>query len=316
VYRELSDHDDAADAIGAAPPTGLAEHRALWRTAHTALGLSEPGDAEEAMSEGRLRTRARAYEREQEWAPRWVGDELGAVERAAECARVDAEVFTARAAAVSDADELQRLQDAADESRREAEQLTKRAAVLHEADQARGSWYAATAATREAAERARAKVAERGLALDPDDMVTAEEWLAAHLEDQAADEATRPVRDDAELLNPVHVADQAALDAAAREAELSSHLETAIPDVRDTAVRDATEDADAEDRHRIPSADETAAAVHRAQVALAEIEARRQWDKARAADDAARSERLNRWAEEDREAEDARSADDELLLER
>ncbi|MGH3797645.1 MAG: hypothetical protein ACRDSP_22470 [Pseudonocardiaceae bacterium] len=44
VYWELSDHDEAGDAIGSAPPAGLAEHCAVWRTAHAALGLSEPGD--------------------------------------------------------------------------------------------------------------------------------------------------------------------------------------------------------------------------------------------------------------------------------
>ncbi|MGH3795640.1 MAG: MobF family relaxase [Pseudonocardiaceae bacterium] len=321
MYRELSDHDDAGDAIGAAPPAGLAEHRALWRTAHTALGLSEPSDAEDDMSEGALRARVRAYEREQEWAPRWVGDELGAVERAAERARTDAEVFNARAVVTEDAAEQQRLQDAAADSRHEAQELAERAAMLEKADQARGSWYAATAATRDAADRARAELAARGVALDdPLDVMTAQEWLAAHLQDQASDELTRPLRDEAELQDPAHVADQAALDADTRDAEFARHLETAIPDVRDTSVREATEDVDAEDRHRIPSADQTAAAVHRAQVALAEIEARRQYDEARAAEDADRAEQLNRWAEDDhtteRATEDTRSADNELMLER
>ncbi|MDQ3885516.1 MAG: hypothetical protein M3308_00505 [Actinomycetota bacterium] len=60
-------------------------------------------------------------------------------------------------------------------------------------------------------------------------MVTTEQWLAAHLDDQAADEATRPVRDDAEPLDPMHVADQAALDAAARDADLSSLLTCSPP---------------------------------------------------------------------------------------
>lgn len=54
-----------------------------------------------------------------------------------------------------------------------------------------------------------------------------------------------------------------------------------MPDIRETSVRDATEDTDAADRHRIPNADETAAAVARAQAVLAEIGARTQADATR-----------------------------------
>jgi len=71
------------------------------------------------------------------------------------------------------------------------------------------------------------------------------------------------------------------------------------------------------------TADETAAAVARAQTALAEIEARRQADTAREAEataQATRSEELTRWAEQDRAAEAAadstRDADDVAVLQR
>lgn len=315
AYRELVDHADSADAIGSAPASGLAEKHAAWRAAHTALRLSEPSAAEAEMTEGRLRIRVRAYERETEWAPRWVGDELATTNTAAERARTDAEVFHARAKVTEDDTERWHLDDAAHEAAHRAQELTERAATLENADYARGAWYEATAATREAADRARAQLGARGITLDdPAEQVTAQEWLAEHRAEQVADEADRPVRDEAELHDPAREADQAALDQAAQDEHA---LETEAPDIRDTSTRDTTETSNAANRHRIPTADETAAAIARAQAALVEIEARRQAEEARAADDAARREQLNRWTEQDRATEQAAEAthDDELVRE-
>ena len=94
-----------------------------------------------------------------------------------------------------------------------------------------------------------------------------------------------------------------------------------MADVRDTATRDATETTDPAERRRVPTADETAAAVARAQEALAEIAARAEADAAREARDAedhARREELTRWAEQDRATEQAAADDreDELVRER
>jgi hypothetical protein len=68
-YRELADHVDPADALGTAPPAGLAERHAIFRTAHDVLDLPGAGAEEESMTEGRLRNRVAAYEREENWAP-------------------------------------------------------------------------------------------------------------------------------------------------------------------------------------------------------------------------------------------------------
>jgi len=69
----------------------------------------------------------------------------------------------------------------------------------------------------------------------------------------------------------------------------------------------------------VPDVDETAAAVTRAQEALAEIEARRQADAAREAEEqcqTVRREELARWTADDRAAEQAAvdERDDDLVL--
>ncbi|MEJ7742321.1 MAG: hypothetical protein WKF73_07110, partial [Nocardioidaceae bacterium] len=191
----------------------------------------------------------------------------------------------------------------------EADALTERTTALEAADDARAAWFAATAATRDTAERARVELKARGVDPDrADDRVTAQEWLAAHSAEQAAEDPHREVRDEHELtdaeVDTRHLVEQ---PAAEREAT-APILDTAVPDVRDTSAPDATEVADPAQLRRVPTADETAAAVARAQVALTEIESRREADAAREAEDTAqgqRREELARWAEEDRTTEAA-----------
>ena len=314
AYRELADHTDDTDPLGKAPPAGFPEKAAMFRAAHTALDLLD-GDAEEAnLSDGRLRLRVSAYEREEPWAPRWVDDDLAAAEHAAQRARADAEVWSARAEAADDPTERERLRADAEQARREAEELAERTAALEAADEARAAWFAHTAGTRDNAHRARAELKARGVDLDdPDDRTTAEEWLAAHRAEQLEADADREVHDEHELAD--HDRGEPELPAADDAAE------TAVPDVRDTSTPDVTEAADPTDRHRVLTADETAAAVARAQAALAEIAARADADAARAArdaEDANRREELARWAADDRAAAAAaaRDREDDLVRER
>jgi len=188
------------------------------------------------------------------------------------------------------------------------------AAALEAADEARAAWFAHTAGTRDNAHRARAELKARGVDLDdPDDRTTAEEWLAAHRAEQLEADADREVHDEHELAD--HDRGEPELPAADDAAE------TAVPDVRDTSTPDVTEAADPTDRHRVLTADETAAAVARAQAALAEIAARADADAARAArdaEDANRREELARWAADDRAAAAAaaRDREDDLVRER
>jgi hypothetical protein len=373
AYRELADHTDAADPLGSAPAAGLADKFALWHTAHNALDLPDRSAAEAALSDGALRLRVRALQREEAWAPRYVGDELDATEQAAQRHRADAAVWAARADSTTDDAERDTLHTEAQRAQAEADALAERAAQLEEADTARATWYAATAATRDAAARARVELGARGIDLDaPHEQVTAADWLAAHRAEQAAEDPHRIVRDEAELadidaehdnevlaevpepdaagqgvVEPARAAapapaaaeepaatdvpavtDGAAEPAAAVDtsAPAAPVAETDVPDVRDTARPDPAEHAEPAQRHRVPTVQETAADVAKAQAALREIEARRAADAAREAADAEqrenerRGEELARWAEQDRAAEteqeqaDARGDDDVLTL--
>lgn len=163
AYRELAGHDDDNDPLGAAPPAGLVESAAMFRAAHRALDLPEAGAEEADLSDGQLRIRVRAYEREVAWAPRWVGDELDQTHQRAAKAVADAGIWTARADAASDESEREQLRTAAEQARAEAESLKVRAEQLEAADEARAAWYVHTAQTRDRAERARVELGARGV---------------------------------------------------------------------------------------------------------------------------------------------------------
>ncbi|MQA15590.1 MAG: relaxase domain-containing protein [Pseudonocardiaceae bacterium] len=346
AYREIAAHADVDDPLGSAPPAGLAEHHATWCTAHAALNLPDRGTEEAGLSDGRLRLRVQAFEREKVWAPRYVGDELAATHQSAQRARTDAQVWAARAAATQDAAQGEQLRADAQAAERDAAALGERAEQLEAADQARGCWYAATAVTRDAAARARAEIGARGVDLDASDQqVTAAEWLAAHRAEQTAEDPHREITDEAELVEAAH--DQAAAPAdtpdraaaadtavgsepaveheqtAESQQPVAAHddahepvaatVETDVPDIRDVSEPDVTEHADPAQRHRVPTVDQTTADVSRAQAALAEIEARRVADAEREAAEQQQTERrreeLTRWAEQDHAANTAQAAE-------
>jgi hypothetical protein len=237
--------------------------------------------AEEAdLTEGQLRARVAAARREENWAPAHVADQLDATHQEAAKARTDAHVWAAHAEA-PDADpaEAERLRAEAAAALRRAEELDERAAELEKADEARARWYVHTAVTREKAHRADTELRARGVDPDdPADRVTAEEWLAAHLAEQAEADRHREVREEHELHDAS--TERNPFDADARET-----VEPAVPDVRETSTPDVHERTDRPQRRRVATVDETAEAIKRAQAALAEIDARRTAEEARQAED-------------------------------
>ncbi len=304
AYRELAGHTDDTDPLGTAPPAGVVEKAALFRAAHEALNLLDATAEEADLSEGRLRARHRALTREEAWAPRFVDEDLAATHQQAQTARADHEVWRARAAATADPHEQARLRSDAYTALRTAENLERQARELEDADRARGAWYAHTAVTRDNAHRARAELAARGIDPDdPTDHVTAQEWLDTHRAAQHAEDDDRSIGDH-DLHDDTHTNDHAAT------------AETGVADIRDTATPDA---ADPAGRHRVPTLDQTAAAVTRAQAALAEITTRQAAEAehaARTAAEAARREQLTRWAEDDTTATDTTDRDAAAVAER
>jgi hypothetical protein len=191
---------DEKDPLGAAPPTGLVDKHAIWQTAHDALGLIDGAAAEEEMTEGQLRARVAAYEREKRWAPAYVAGELEATYEALHRTQADAIIWAARADATTDPEQKSQLTAAAAEAHAEAQRYSNQIPQLEEADAARSAWYAHTASGRENATRARTALEIRGIDPDsPDDRVTAAEWLQAHLAEQTEADQHREIRDDHDL---------------------------------------------------------------------------------------------------------------------
>lgn len=290
AHRELVGLDDPSTAVGAAPPPKNAEAYASWRAAWRALGRPEADRAEVEMSDGRLRIRIRAWERERTWGPRYVANELAGTHQAAARHRATAAVRAAEADAAAGPDDRDRLAREGREAAALADLLDARAAELAEADKARALWYAHTAPTRVAADRAAAELATR----QPDEpldepTITAEEWLAEHRAATLADDPHRGVADETGLADV--------------QAERDADIAAAFPEPADAAAlepeRVAPEPVTVdEDTIRVPSADETARTIERARHALAEIHRREALDAHRTADEA-RSQQLTRWHEND-----------------
>lgn len=287
AHRENLGRGDEVNALGAAPAAGLAEKLAVWWTAHDALRLPDVTPVEDSMTDGALRARVEAYEREKLWAPRWVADELAATSTEAAAKARDAELWAARAATTGD----DNLAAEAAAARAEAVRLTELAADLERADAARNRWYVQTAVTRDEADRSRAALEGRGVDVaDPGDKVTADEWADEHTAEQTVDERGRPVRS----LDVVE-APADALELAAADVEHA--VETDAADIRDTSTADLSERTDP--RREVPAAEIATQAVARSRDALVEIAARHAQDEARDAE--YREEQAAWWAAADEE---------------
>jgi conjugative relaxase-like TrwC/TraI family protein len=196
AHRELTAHDDPATAIGPAPKAGQAEAYASWRAAWHALGRPEADRAEAEMGDGQLLMRSRAYQREQNWAPPYVANELAGTRQAADRHRATATLRGTAAAATDDPELRAQLEQEAADAEALTRLLDQRAAQLAEADDARARWYAHTAATRASADRAQLELAERrttrGEDAQAERRVTADEHIETrHAADRDADAAAR-----------------------------------------------------------------------------------------------------------------------------
>ena len=318
AHRELTGYDDPSTPLCQAPKSGQVEQYASWRAAWRALGRPEADRDELEMSDGQLRVRIRAAEREEAWAPRYVAQELAGTRQAVDSHRATAALRAAEAATTADAVARERLEQEAAEAAALAEVLDERAEQLAVADEARAQWLAHTAWTRAAAERAAAELAARGVAeVRPDEEMTAAEWLAAHHEVERAEDPFRAIAGEADLDDIT-----AARDGAVHDAELDAAEPFArnvdVVAVEDVDVRQEAVDEPApveRDTVQVATADDTADAVRRAQRALAELKQRRAAEAAHeASEEATRDEQLVRWHSDDvvaRESAERAAADEQ-----
>ena len=318
-HCELTGQEDPTTALDEAPKSGQVEVYASWRAAWRALGRPEAARDELEMSDGQLRLRIRAYEREKAWEPRYVGNELAGTTQAAAKQRREAELRDAAAAVEEDPAQRERLEQEAAQARALADVLDRRASDLSEADSVRGLWYAHTAETRAAADRARAELAVRDVnSKTVDEPTSAEEWLVENAAADLAEDQHREIRADYEFApedEPISSADSAAalspgaVDALAEYAAASgthsgrgdSDHQELESEPRQAQAREAGP-LD-EDVVRVPTADETAETIARAQRALSEIQRREHLDRRREHDE--RTEQLARWHTDDTERAEA-----------
>ena len=279
AHRELTGHDDPDVVLPGRPKRGQVETYASWRAAWRPLGRDEASRAEAEMSDGQLRVRVRAYEREQAWAPDYVAPDLSGTIQAAQRHHGDAELRAAEAENEIDAERKDQLEREATEARALADVLDRQAKKLGKADDVRALWYAHTAETRAAEQRARIELAARGL--DPDaaeDTTTAEQRLADQRHGLADDDRHRHVTDDHEFSDVTEH----------RDADLRAIQPEPHRDAAETDSSDIRELTNASPCGRpsprttglaSPPPDQTADHVTRAQRALAELEQRRADDE-------------------------------------
>jgi hypothetical protein len=248
------------------------------------------------MSIGQLRVRIRAYDREKAWAPDHVASHLAGTRQAADKHRQDATLWDAQAAATTDQDTVARLRDEAVKSAALAKALDERAVQLGEADEARAAWYADTAETRAAAERAAAELTTRQADIPPEPpTVTAEEWLAAHDAEAKAEDPYRRITGDYDL---AEVADQR-VSGQGNSSHVKLLVQTPELDIRGQAAQEGTarrstaRTTRTADETRVPTADETAESVRRAQRALQELKYRQAIEKRQAEDEA--QQEVSQW---------------------
>ncbi|MBV9650144.1 MAG: relaxase domain-containing protein [Pseudonocardiales bacterium] len=317
VARELLGHDDPTDALGAAPPANLPDKHAMWYAGHAALGLPDAGPDDRAASDGQLFARIAAYERELNWAPAYVADELEAVAKAADDAGSAATVLAAKAAAEPDAQRAEMLRNEAQQAQAQAAILEEQRAGLERGDLNRALWSASTAVTKDRAEAAKVTLAARGIDVaNPPDKTTATEWVEAHRAEQAEAEAAMVDVAEADIADEGHDAEMAEADAMAPVSgpiEETGLAETAIADIRETTAPDPFERSDEADRGRVPTPSETHKAVVRASEAVAEMQAREALDEL--ADQEPDVADVARWGDgtEDTQADDLVSDDEPVV---
>lgn len=175
-----------------------------------------------------------------------------------------------------------------------AGRLDRRSEQLQFVDDARAHWLVSSAVTRVEGAQSAAELSRRHVDdIEPDQQVTAQEWLDAHRNAVVDEDAHRPVSE-----TDVHddtAFDDATLDDVLDQADPTEILEGPQPDIREVAAnRPAAGDTD---RVRVSTPQEAAAWTANAREALAEISARQALDTRQEEEE--RAAELARWHDDD-----------------
>ncbi len=197
AHREAVGFDHPTQALDRMPGLSATERRGSFAAAWSAAGRPEPDLDVNIMSDGQIRNRLTAWQREQQWAPPFVDHQLRDAETAAETARHNAVLAEAAADLAQHAGNLtEAAQQQADAARHRDEAAFKAAAAREytQAAEARSQWAAATIGTRQAAEHVQPEAERRDLRPGQEaDRSTTHDWMAEHQAHEAAADAYRTI---------------------------------------------------------------------------------------------------------------------------
>lgn len=168
AYRDLANISGTALSLGAAPSREQVFHRALWQQAFTAAGCPADDLDYRMATDTELYAMRRRYNREETWAPYFVGQELATTREDAAIHRQDAQLWRAEAVTYPDgsAEREQAEVDArtAEQAARLAEARAEQLQLIHER---RAEWSGSVVAAQTAYEKAGEELERRGLGRDP-----------------------------------------------------------------------------------------------------------------------------------------------------
>ncbi|SCL21326.1 conjugative relaxase domain-containing protein, TrwC/TraI family [Micromonospora aurantiaca] len=236
AYRELYGVDGEGTVIGQAPPRGAVEQRAAWDAAYEALGRPDEHRHIAAASDEELRAMLARYEREQVWAPPYLGQQMADAHQLARDYEERATLAEAEAATLADAQERAELAARAAAWRDMAAGYAEQAATYEEITDAHRAWRADTEDVRETAQAAATELDRRQVDRQPAEQVAVDHEQAAAGDAEHVDQV-HAGRDEAQHEKPVRDVDQEhaeveAVDPAdvrqVREAEPAAELETDV----------------------------------------------------------------------------------------
>ncbi|MFF8432434.1 MobF family relaxase [Streptomyces sp. NPDC016566] len=168
AYREAHEHDHERDPIGQRPGRGAVDVRQDWDRAYRALG--EPEDRIELVgaTDATLRRMVEQYERETEWAPPHVAEQLRLVSESVTELEREAVQKLIEAREADDPERAEELEAAVEGYESMAAQLSEDRDALESVHEARQAWHAHTKDSRAQAQEAQRQLELRAPEPEPE----------------------------------------------------------------------------------------------------------------------------------------------------
>jgi conjugative relaxase-like TrwC/TraI family protein len=193
-YREASGWTDEQEPLPHSPGTHETEQRAAWAEAWTAAGRPEANAEEPILSEGALRNRVLAMQREQAALPDSVFEEMQAVEQQIYESQQREARLKIEAEQARDELEAARVREQAAEAADYAERYATKKAQLQQVDDLRRELLGEQTTTRNLGIRAAEELGRRKVEVgQEEDKCTADEWLSSEHQARLEDDAHRPI---------------------------------------------------------------------------------------------------------------------------